>query len=174
MLLQDLDVKEKVTTGGAVNKPTSDYSSIPQELKELRQWVVWKYGVDDKGRPTKHPYQPHKPQKKAKSNDPKTWNTFELTVKEAAKGFDGVGFVFSKTDPYTGVDLDKCRNAETGEIEPWALEIIARLNSYTEVSPSGRGVHILVKGKLPPGPRRKAQVEMYSEGRYFTMTGILP
>jgi len=69
------------------------------------------------------------------------------------------------------VDRYKCRDPQTGKIEAWARDIIKRLNSYTEVSPSGRGLHIIIKGKLPPGGNRKGNIEIYSHGRYFTMTG---
>ena len=73
--------------------------------------------------------------------------------------------------PYVGIDLDKCRDPETGKIEPWAEAIIRELDSYTELSPSGRGFHIWVRGTLPQGPRRAGRVEMYDNGRYFTVTG---
>jgi hypothetical protein len=79
--------------------------------------------------------------------------------------------MFSADDPYTGVDLDKCRVPETGTIEPWAQESITALNSYTEISPSGTGLHIIVQGQLPPGRRRKGQTEVYDSDPYFTMTG---
>ena len=69
------------------------------------------------------------------------------------------------------MDLDHCRNAETGEVEPWATEIVEELDSYTEVSPSGDGLHIIIQGKLPSGRRRKGNIEMYDSVRYFTMTG---
>ena len=59
----------------------------------------------------------------------------------------------------------------TGEIEGWAQEIIEELNSYTEISPSGTGVHILVRGELPAGRNRKGRFEAYDQGRYFTITG---
>ena len=72
-----------------------------------------------------------------------------------------------------GVDLDHCRDADTGALEPWAAQIVEELGSYAEVSPSGTGVHIIVSGELLPGRRRRGQVEMYSEGRYFTMTGVV-
>lgn len=147
--------------------PTPDLKKIPPELKALPQWVCW--------RPNKIPVNP-KTGRNAKADDPTTWGSFDHAVKywqaHKNKGIAGIGFEFCANDPFTGVDLDKCRNAETGEIELWAREIITWLNSYTEVSPSGGGVHILIKGNLPPGPRRKGQVEMYSEGRYFTMTGL--
>jgi putative DNA primase/helicase len=147
--------------------PTPDLEKIPPELKARPQWVCW--------RADKTPVNP-KTGGNAKADDPSTWGTFDLAVQYwqafKDKGIAGIGYEFSADDPFTGIDLDKCRDPETGEIEPWAWEIITRLNSYTEVSPSGQGVHILLKGRLPPGPRRKGQVEMYDRGRYFTMTGL--
>jgi hypothetical protein len=88
----------------------------------------------------------------------------------------GVGFVFTQGDPMTGVDLDNCCNPETGEIHPAAQAIISELNSYTEVSPSGTGVKIFLKSSGSPGPRHRAkydggEIEVYSDGRYFTVTG---
>jgi hypothetical protein len=82
-----------------------------------------------------------------------------------------VGFVFTSVDPFTGIDLDKCRDPETASVEPWAQSIVDFLDSYTEISPSGRGLHIIVMGTLPETGRRKDRVEMYSSARYFTMTG---
>jgi putative DNA primase/helicase len=76
----------------------------------------------------------------------------------------GIGYVFSAEDPYTGIDLDKCRDPETGTIEEWAQEIIISLRSYTEISPSGRGVHIIVRGKLPPEGRRKGALRCMTVG----------
>jgi primase-polymerase (primpol)-like protein len=86
-----------------------------------------------------------------------------------AEEAEGVGIVLG--EGLVGIDLDRCRDVQTGDIEPWASEIIHSLDSYTEVSPSGSGVHILVRGTLPPGGRRKGNIEMYPDGRYFTVTG---
>jgi hypothetical protein len=148
--------------------------TIPQELRGLPQWVLWKSEIRD-GKPTKIPYCPHEPKRKAEADNPETWGTYEQAIRHYRahrnNGIAGIGYEFSADDLFTGVDLDKCRDPKTGEIEPWAQDIITRLSSYTELSPSGRGVHILVKGKLPPGPRRKGKIEMYDRGRYFTMTG---
>jgi hypothetical protein len=83
----------------------------------------------------------------------------------------GLGFVFSKTASLVGIDLDKCRDATSGVLEPWAQDIVTALNSYTEVSPSGRGVHIFVSGELPLGRRKKDRIEVYQHGRFFTVTG---
>nr|BDD44594.1 hypothetical protein 1 [Flavobacteriaceae bacterium] len=87
----------------------------------------------------------------------------------------GVGFVFTSNDPYCGIDLDDCRDAETGDITPWAQEIIDTIASYSEVSPSGTGVKIFVRGEKAGTGRRKGyksgEVEVYSKSRYFTVTG---
>jgi hypothetical protein len=69
------------------------------------------------------------------------------------------------------VDLDGCLNPEAGEIEGWAQEIMQELDSYTEISPSGKGVHVLVRATLPEGRNRKGRFEAYDRGRYFTVTG---
>src|ERR1039457_6223222 len=87
---------------------------------------------------------------------------------------DGLGFRFAwdATAPFAFTDLDHCRDPQTGEIEPWALAIISRLNSYSEVSPSGSGVHILCRTQQPPeGGCRKGRIEIYTRLRWSTVTG---
>ena len=143
------------------------YNRIPAELKAVPNWVM--FNLEHRAnqpKPAKVPYQPSGYH--AKANDPSTWNPFE-TCQEAVSKFDGIGFEFAP--PYIGVDLDKCRDPETGALEEWAQDVISHLDSYTELSPSGTGVHIIVKGILPPGGRRLGPFEMYSESRFFTMTG---
>jgi putative DNA primase/helicase len=78
--------------------------------------------------------------------------------------------VFTTADPFCGIDLDKCR-AENGRIKDESLKLIHHLDSYAEISPSGDGVHIIVKAKLGSSGRRTAGLEVYASGRYFTMTG---
>lgn len=161
------------------------WDNIPQELKSLRHWVLWKIGVRD-GKPTKIPLRADSGLT-AESDDQTTWATFD-NAKEAFEqgrgGAVGAGFVFARATGITGIDLDHCI-APNGEIDAWAQEIAIGLNSYTEISPSGTGLHILVKGSIPitgkDGGRKKAlkgdgyrpdaAIEMYSNGRYFTMTG---
>ena len=141
--------------------------NIPDELKVRPQWVVWK-AVGEK--PDKVPYSA-RTKRKASSTDLLTWSTFE-DVLEAyeAGGYAGIGFVFSSGDPYAGVDLDRCRDPETGEIKRWAAEVVNGLDSYTELSPSGKGLHIIVEGKISKSLKRD-QIEMYCTERFFTMTG---
>jgi hypothetical protein len=139
-------------------------------VKERAQWLNWRFDERD-GKVTKVPICPHTGELAAVDR-PETWGTYEEAVRAAREhGYDGVGFVFTEDDPYAGVDLDNCLDPESGEVEEWAKELIEQLNSYTELSPSGGGVHILVKAELPLGGRRKGQVEMYDSGRFFTVTG---
>ncbi|MBM4415224.1 MAG: hypothetical protein FJ035_02990 [Chloroflexi bacterium] len=124
--------------------------------------------VPDRAKPTKQPLNPLSGTL-ASTTDAATWGTFAEAL--ACPGTDGTGFVFTPHDSYVGVDLDGCRDPEAGTLEPWATEIVAQLRSYTEISPSGMGVHVIVRGTLPGTRRRKGPVEMYAEGRFFTMTG---
>jgi putative DNA primase/helicase len=141
--------------------------NIPEELKVRPQWVNWKYAWDGK-KWTKHPYSP-RTGRKASSTDLLTWSTFEEAVEAYEHGrFAGLGFVFCSGDPYTGVDLDDCVD-ENGEIAGRALEIARYLDSYTELSASGSGLHIIVCGDVPN--RRKGDIEVYSSKRFFTVTG---
>jgi primase-polymerase (primpol)-like protein len=112
----------------------------------------------------------------ASSINPKTWSTFPEALAAYQRGnLDGLGFVLHRKEGemggLVGLDLDHCYDAATGTIEPWALEIITKMNSYTEVSPSGAGLRIFVFGDLPPGGRKKGDFEHYQVGRYVTVTG---
>jgi primase-polymerase (primpol)-like protein len=139
--------------------------SIPEELRVRPQWVVWK-AVGEK--PDKVPYSA-RTARKASSTDLMTWSTFEEALEAYENGeYAGLGFVFSSGDPYTGVDLDNCVD-EDGEIALWALEIVHYFDSYTELSVTGTGLHIIVRGDMPN--RRKGDVEVYSSKRFFTVTG---
>src|SRR5215218_10447889 len=114
-----------------------------QNIRDLRQWVCWRSEERD-GKTTKIPYSPLT-SRRASSTNPETWGAYQEAVRACKEGaYNGIGFVFTGDDPFCGVDLDRCLDAETGEIESWAREIIEELDSYAEVSPSGTGVHILV------------------------------
>jgi primase-polymerase (primpol)-like protein len=90
--------------------------------------------------------------------------------------WSGIGFVFSATDPFFGIDLDQC--LEAGEkLKPWARPIMERFfDSYAEISPSGRGIKLWAKGRLPGDgtafPISDGRLEIYDRARYFTVTGI--
>jgi hypothetical protein len=145
-------------------------TSIPSELRDRSQWVVWRYEQRD-GKQTKVPYRPVAGSMlMASTTDPGTWGTFDAAT-ALAERFDGFGFVFSADDPFAGVDLDHCRDPETGQLEDEAAAWTLRLDSYTETSPSGTGVHVLLRAAIPGDRRRNGKIEMYDRGRYFCMTG---
>jgi putative DNA primase/helicase len=142
---------------------------FPKELIDLNQWVGWEGKKNEKGKLKKRPIGPGKGSC-ARVNDPGTWASFDESLKcLEEKNFDGIGFVFTKDDPYIGIDLDHC--IKNGEISSESMEIIDTFDSYTEISPSGNGIHIIIKGELPEGWKKNDNVEIYDSGRFFTMTG---
>lgn len=150
-----------------------NFNEIPAELKALPQWILWRK-EERGGKPTKVPYQVNG--EMAQANNRRTWSTFATAVKFYLEGdYDGIGFVFSRQDNYIGIDIDKC--VVDGKTNTFATEIIDTLDSYTEFSPSGKGIHIIIKGNLPQavlGTGRKNTkhgLEIYSYGRYFSFTG---
>ncbi len=142
--------------------------NIPEEFRRRTQWVVWKF-VERDGKRTKVPYIAGGVGL-ADTTDLLTWRSFEEAVQALETGrYDGVGFVFCSGDKYSGIDLDNCRNPETGELEDWARKIVKDFGGYAEVSPSGTGVHIIVRGKAPC--KKRGRIEAYSQERFFTMSG---
>jgi hypothetical protein len=146
----------------------SVFSQIPQELKDRPQWICWKKVMRD-GKEVKIPVNP-RTGGQAAVDKPATYASYDMAIAAANKnGNAGIGFVFTVGDPYVGVDLDFC--IEDGVVHSQATEVLKLFNSYAEKSQSGRGLHIFIKGKLPPGGRRKGKLEMYDSGRFFVMTG---
>ena len=149
--------------------------AVPAELRALSQWVAWRYAWED-GRSAKKRINP-RTGRPASPTSPATWATFEEALAAVAAGtYDGVGFVFTPNDPYVGIDLDGCRDPETGELAPWAEEVLERFGTYAEASPSGTGVHLIVACAAPLPPRNRSErggqkVEVYQQDRYFTVTG---
>lgn len=137
----------------------------------LLQWVVWRRELVN-GRETKVPWRADG-NGRASSADPATWSDYATACAAVERyGFDGVGFVVTAADDIVGGDLDGCRDPESGRIHPVALDIITRFATYTEVSPSQRGVRFFGRAWLPPDhPCRTGKIELYSRGRYFTVTG---
>jgi hypothetical protein len=158
---------------------TPRYDQLPEELRALPNWVVWRLEKRTNGKgivqTTKVPYNARS-HKHAKSNNSATWSEFGTATEALKHGrYQGIGFCLIA--PYVGVDLDGCR--PDGIDEPWAARIITDLDSYSELSPSGTGVHVIAKGELPDGQRQKDMggdhhgVGLYdaARGRYLTMTG---
>jgi putative DNA primase/helicase len=148
------------------------FETIPAELRLWTAWVCWRLEFrPGQTKPwTKVPRSPDG--MAAKADDPQTWSSYNNVVSAYHRGnLDGVGLQAGGIPNLVGVDIDHCRDVTTGEIEDRALEIVEKLNSYTEVSPSGTGLRLFVYGKLPPKGRKKGPVETYETGHYLTVTG---
>jgi primase-polymerase (primpol)-like protein len=110
--------------------------------------------------------------RRASSTNPATWTTFDGAVRVYQRGgYDGLAFFLRSGGGIVGIDLDKCRDRTSGAIEPRAQAIVDRMQTYTEVSPSGRGLRLFVYGELPPRDRREGRFECYSSARFLTLTG---
>lgn len=148
-------------------------SSIPQELHAYPQWVCWcsvERGPDKK--PDKRPLNP-RTLRNAGVHWTNTWTTFDhaysVYLARAGQGVNGIGFVLTPDDPFVAIDLDNCVQAD--DIEPQATHVVQRLASYSEVSPSGAGLRILVACEDFEGNVRRPKIEVYSHSRFVTLTG---
>jgi primase-polymerase (primpol)-like protein len=148
-----------------------------EALKLQKRWVLWRLEPrPGEKKDTKVPYQVNG--YRADSTDPSTWVTYAEAAQHAHR-FSGIGCVTGNVDGVhlCGVDIDECCDAQTGKFTPESKEIVIGLDSYSEYSPSGTGVHILMLGTLHgrkgmklPFPGAKA-VELYDRDRYLTFTG---
>ena len=171
------------------------FDRIPHEMRAYRQWIVWRLEERPNAKPTKVPYSPHTLGKASVTN-PNTWGTFEEAISVYQRfaqqttaaapiigydnegqplyepiektGISGIGFVLTKDDPYGFIDLDDT-HGDTVAYER-QRKVFHEFDSYSELSPSGSGLHIIIKGELPHGRRRSA-IEIYTSERYMTMTG---
>lgn len=149
---------------------------IPEELRNHRNWVIWHREWKD-GRWTKVPYQGKDPDKRASTTDPTTWTDYNTVNMIISNHKTGIGYVFDGTGIY-GIDLDGAFNPD-GSIYPPFIPIIKELNSYQDISPSGVGLHIILRCSEEPYPSGrkkewddggKREVGVYGKGRYFTFT----
>ena len=146
---------------------------VPIDLTALPQWIRWRWEWDRKRASwTKIPVQPFA-SKNASTTDPTTWGSFDLVVAHLGEDdVDGIGFVFTASDPFCGVDLDSCRDPVSGEISGEARAVVQELRGYTEISVTGTGIHVIARASLGAlGGKKSAFVEVYDRSRYFTVTG---
>lgn len=158
---------------------TPNFAGIPQALINNPSWVCWA-AVPRAGKISKVPIQARGPSQgyKADVTNPdhlvgfsEAKKYYEMYHGEPSQGgvVAGVGFAFDPAIRILGVDLDNC--IEDGRLAPWANDIVTSLGGWAEISPSGKGVHVYVRGELPWAGRRSGNVEIYSDGRFFTVTG---
>jgi hypothetical protein len=154
--------------------------AIPELLTQQGRWVVWEYVEDHDPETGESSFD--KPPRCARdlslasTTDPRTWSTFADALDAYRRHeLDGIGLVLSARPTedlqLVGVDLDHCRDPQSGAIAPWAAEVVRQLRTYTELSPSGEGLRALLLGKLPPSGRKRGNFEVYESHRYVTVTG---
>lgn len=155
-----------------MKKPNLDM--IPLRLRQSPQWVCWQAVPKENGKIDKIPVDA-KTGGHAKSNDPATWSEFRQAAMHLQQHPElaGVGYVFSEKDPFCGIDLDECRNPETGEISERAKSVLDQFTTYSEISPSQKGIKVFLQGKLPGKgvSDHNGGIEIYDRGRFFTVTG---
>ena len=148
------------------------YKNIPDELKQEKRWCLYKIIVRD-GKNTKMPIMPNG--KPAKSNDRKTWHSFDDCMDTLCKN-QGTGLGFFLGDGYIGIDIDKVSD----EIMEYSMDLNAAsmtadflrgISTYAEISPSKTGLHFIGKGKVPGERKRYKNLEIYDRDRFFTITG---
>lgn len=162
---------------------------IPPALANSSQWIVWsyeaagrkngKFGVD------KVPYQARNPSLKASRSDVSDWADLATVVQCASVNpdIDGIGYFFSENDGLIGIDFDNCRDPKTSRIRKEYQFWIDKLDGYAEVSPSGTGVKVWVKGIVDNRCFKNDEstgfripnfaggvIEVYRRGQYFTVT----
>lgn len=145
-----------------------NFQNVPEELRLYNQWVMWRYEDTESTKPTKVPYSARNGAL-ASVSDSSTWATFEECVYAINTGwYNGIGFVITKEDPYAWIDLDDTEGDQASLDRQ--IKVYNEFESYAEKSPSGKGLHIIVKGCIPSG-RRRSKIEIYSSSRYMTVTG---
>jgi hypothetical protein len=148
---------------------------VPDDLSERDQWVLWRY-EERNGRRTKVPYQVGR--RPASTTNRNTWASYEAVINEwrsAPNWYAGLGYVFSLADPFCGIDLDDSLD-ERGALKPWAQGPVERFSdTYMEISPSGKGLKLWVRGRVPANlggvSTGDGQIEIYDHARYFAVTG---
>jgi hypothetical protein len=144
--------------------------NLPPELQARPQWVLWK-NVKKRGKDVKVPFQPNG--QEAETNNPSTWSSFETVLSAyQTEQYNGIGYVFSQSDPYIGIDFDDCFPLSE-KLQTW----IQSFSSYTEISQSGKGLHVIIKGKKAFSRCQFTlyghKIEVYEKLRYFALTGDL-
>ena len=158
---------------------TPNFDNIPSELTASHQWANWRsVSRKDGDKAIMQIYQPDGSM--AKTDDSWTWSPFG-TVKAAADQFDGIGFVLTQETGIVGLGFEQCRCPAFDGVAPWANSLdtvlpeiadhLRRLNTYTEISPSGKGIRSFLKSTMPVDSKCNGSIKAYQSGQYITVTG---
>jgi hypothetical protein len=142
-------------------------------LRALPQWITWDYVWDDKKEKWQKPPRSCHTGERSSGTDRRNWGGYDSALATAKRyALAGVGFSLSAHDGLTGIDIDNCRDPESGALSPLASEILALSETYAEFSPSGKGIRLFALGKVSQAWKHDGQgIEIYAQGRYLTVTG---
>ncbi len=165
--------RDRILTAAKHPDHNIDFDAVPVGLQSLDRWFCWKWEWNGK-KWSKIPVQTNG--RNASSTGSETWTNFASAAEAAKRNSWGLGFALG--DGIAGIDLDDCRDPESGELLPWAAQFLLEMKTYAEVSPSETGIKILLTGMLPEPFNKKhkhpsgyGEVEIYQSGRFFTITG---
>lgn len=151
------------------------YEAIPRSLAERAQWLVWRFEDNGEKKPRKVPYYVAGHRRVGEQGTPedrKKLRTLDQVLAVIAKlKMDGIGFAFLPGDGLIGIDIDGAIDTESGEVAERARSIIEACSSYTEYSPSGKGVHIIAAGETGTFKSNKIGLEVFCGSQFFTFTG---
>lgn len=165
--------------------PAVETDSYPEDMAARDQWIVWK-PTETGGKVPRAPWNnPGSPDRYIDHTDPDPWVSYSEAVEWVAANPEyGLGFVLKERDPFTLIDFDKARDTDTGGVHPTVRDVLLRAGSYADVSVSGTGIHVMVRGSLPDGLRSitksplqedsdfpEASIEVYSAGQFVAMAG---
>lgn len=159
------------TSSRYFNPDASD--ALPNSIKERPQWITWVLASKGDRKLAKIPADPNTG-RAINAQDSNNWLSFRDAVAafRANVQLSGIGYVLSTNDEVTGIDMDGCRDSESGKVADWAMAHVSQFGSYSEVSPSGTGIRVLVRGKPEAGhPTAQGKREIYSKARFLTITG---
>jgi len=169
--MTELSIPQAPTNSTTQNPRTLvNPNAIPYELRPYKQFVCWKYVDRGKPKPDKIPVNA-RTLGNAGATWPNTWTHYPIALAtyEANPILAGAGFVLTPNDPYTMGDLDNC--IIDGKFSTLAIDVIAVLNTYVERSPSKNGIRFLVHCRHQPDAIKRPEIEIYSTGRFATLTG---
>lgn len=161
--------------------PVPDPSGVPGDLANRRQWLIWRYerGETEEKKYRKMPFYVDGGKRFGVQGDDKDRRrlvTMAEAVGAVSRGdYDGLGFAFLPDDGLIGIDLDGMIDAESGEVTERCRSIVEACASYTELSPSGTGVHIFCDlehtAETKSFKSNKIGVECFIGAQFFTFTG---
>jgi len=143
----------------------AQYANIPAEMRAAKNWLVYRLEDGKDGKKDKIPYNPRNGRK---ANNPSLGVSFEEACAHVAS-YHGLGFYVES--PYLVIDIDACVDKNTGVVADYAADIIREMGSFSELSPSGTGVHVWAKGEKPGAACRRG-IEIYSTKHFMTVTGV--